>query len=37
VQPNSLDGYNEAKAFINTSDDMDDVYKEAKKMEGKIG
>ena len=37
VQPSSLDGYNEAKALINTSDDMDDVYKEAKKMESKIG
>ena len=37
VQPSSLDGYNEAKGLINTSDDMDDVYKEAKKMESKIG
>ena len=37
VQPSSLDGYNEAKGLINTSDDMDDVYKEAKKMETKIG
>ena len=37
VQPNSFDGYNEAKGLINTSDDMDDVYKEAKKMESKIG
>jgi predicted nucleic acid-binding Zn-ribbon protein len=37
VQPSSLDGYNEAKGLINTSDDMDDVYKEVKKMESKIG
>ena len=37
VQPSSLDGYNEAKGLINTSDDMDGVYKEAKKMESKIG
>ena len=37
IPPNSFDDYNEAKALINTSDDMDDVYKEAKKMESKIG
>ena len=37
VSASSLDNYNEAKGLINTSDDMDDVYKEAKKLETKIG
>ena len=37
VQPNSLDFYNSAKALINTSKDIDDEFKEAKKMESKIG
>jgi chromosome segregation ATPase len=37
ISPSSFDNYNEAKALINTSADMDDVYKDAKKMESKIG
>ena len=37
VSPNSIDGYNEAKAYINTSQDVLDEYKEAKKLESKIG
>jgi len=37
VQPNSLDFYNSAKALINTSKDIDDEFKEAKKLESKIG
>ena len=37
VQPNSLDFYNSAKSLINTSKDIDDEFKEAKKIESKIG
>jgi len=37
IPPNSFDDYNEANGLINTSDDRDDGYKEAKKMESKIG
>tara|TARA_B110000211_G_C13900610_1_gene473764 strand:+ start:157 stop:537 length:381 start_codon:yes stop_codon:yes gene_type:complete len=37
VSSNSIDGYNEAKAYINTSQDVLDEYKEAKKLESKIG
>ena len=37
IPPNSFDDYNEAKGLINTSADRDDVYKDAKKMESKIG
>ena len=37
IQPNSFDFYNSSKALINTSKDIDDEFKEAKKLESKIG
>ena len=37
INPNSFDNYNESKALLNTSEDFDDVYKEAKKLESRIG
>lgn len=37
VNPSSLDGYRAGKALLNTSKDIDDEFKEAKKLEGRIG
>jgi len=37
VNPNSLDGYKLGNALLNTSKDVDDEFKEAKKLEGRIG
>ena len=37
VNTSAVEGYQEAKAFINTSEDIAQEYKEAKKLESKIG
>ena len=37
VNTSAVEGYQEAKAFINTSEDIVQEYKEAKKLESKIG
>ena len=37
VNSNAVEGYNEAKALINSSDDFNDVYREAQKLKNKIG
>ena len=37
INPTAVDEYNEAKSLIGRSEDIDDVMKEAKKLEGQIG
>jgi len=37
VNSSAVEGYQEAKAYINTSEDIVQEYKEAKKLESKIG
>ena len=37
INPSAVDEYNEAKRLIGTSKDIDDVMKEGKKLESKIG
>ena len=37
IKFNAIEGYNEAKALIKSSDDFNDVYREAKKLKNKIG
>ena len=36
VEYNAIPGYNEAKAYVNTSEDIIDEYKEDKKLANKI-
>tara|TARA_R110000803_G_scaffold85625_1_gene151926 strand:+ start:10 stop:399 length:390 start_codon:yes stop_codon:yes gene_type:complete len=36
VEYNAISGYNEAKAYVNTSEDIIDEYKEDKKLANKI-
>ena len=37
IKFNAIEGYNEANSLIKSSNDFDDVYKEAKKLKNKIG
>lgn len=37
ISPSAIPNYNESKALINTSEDIDDAYKDGKKLESKIG